>query len=79
MEPGPANADTISLKLEDAADVATMPNLLKGRVGETIAVAIPHAAVASAGLTEGSLLKARIRLAGPMQAFVHPDHLQRIS
>lgn len=79
MEPGPASSDTISLKVEDASDVATMPNLLKGRVGDTIMVTIPHGTVASAGLTEGSLLKARLRLAGPTQAFVHPDYVRRIS
>jgi len=79
VEPGPASSDTISLKLQDASDVATMPNLLKGRVGETITVAIPHGTVASTGLIAGSLLKARVRLASPTQAFVHPDHVQRIS
>lgn len=79
MEQGPASSDTISLKIEDTSDVAAMPNLLKGQVGETIQVTIPHGAVARVGLTEGSVLQARLRLAGPTQAFVHPDYLRRIT
>ncbi len=68
----------IELAVQDAADVAAMPNFFRERVGSTVTVELEGDAVRGARLEPGSMLVARLRLATPALAFAHPDRIRRV-
>jgi hypothetical protein len=77
IAPADEGYQRLELAVEDAADVAAMPNFFRARVGSTVTVELEGDVVRRAGLAPGSTLIARLRLATPALAFAHPDRIRK--
>jgi hypothetical protein len=78
IRPSDHEYDVIDVKIQDASDVPSVPNLFGQRVGKVVTVEMPQVAVAAAHLEEGGVIKARLRLASPSVAFAHPNLIERL-
>jgi hypothetical protein len=62
------------VEILEVLSVEGWPNLFEAATGDLISLTIPETAI-TAELAPGSVIRCRIRLGGPLEAFAHPEHL----
>jgi len=66
-----------SITVIEVTPVPGYPNLFSWAVGKQIDVNIPKTKTEELGLAAGDSIRARVRKAGPTNAFVDPDEIEK--